>query len=70
MNTPTSTRLGRLIKRVSDSGVNEKLCPCCQQWKPHDEAHYQFIATRGHMRSECRKCFSAKQVARNRRRAA
>tara|TARA_Y100000815_G_scaffold176204_1_gene160419 strand:- start:1025 stop:1246 length:222 start_codon:yes stop_codon:yes gene_type:complete len=63
MNKPTGTRLGRLIKRVSDSGITEKRCPCCDEWKPHDDAHYQFLKTRGYRRSECRKCVAAKQVA-------
>lgn len=58
-----STYRGRLIKRQIN-GAREKLCPCCEQWKPHDDAHYQYLASRGHMQSTCRKCISAQQVAR------
>ena len=62
MTKPTGARLGRLIKRVSESGITEKRCPCCDQWKPHDDAHYQFLEKRGYRRSECRKCVTDKQV--------
>lgn len=58
-----STYRGRLIKRQIN-GVLEKLCPCCDQWKAHDDANYQFLSSRGHRASTCRKCVSAQQVAR------
>lgn len=60
-----STYRGRLIKR-QNNGVLEKLCPCCEQWKAHDDAHYQYLASRGYRHSTCRKCVSAQQVARAR----
>lgn len=39
--------------------VTEKRCIKCKGWKPYDDKHFQFLATRGHYNSKCRDCARA-----------
>lgn len=57
------TLKGRLVRRKT-SGVQEKLCGGCNEWKPLDDDHFQFIKTTGVWQCYCRPCLYAKTAAR------
>lgn len=59
----TRTLKGRLVRREIN-GISEKLCGGCNEWKPLDDDHFQFIKTTGVWQCYCRPCLYAKAVAR------
>lgn len=61
----TRTLNGRLVRRVVD-GQHQKLCRCCDEWKPLDEKNFQFIKTTGVWQPYCRPCLYAKSAERQR----
>jgi len=54
---------GRLVRREAN-GICEKRCPSCEQWKPLDDANFQFLKKTAVWQCYCRPCLYAKAVAR------
>ena len=61
----TRTLKGRLVRREVD-GISEKLCGCCNEWKPLGDINFQFIKTSGAWHCYCRPCLYAKNAERAR----